>query len=214
MRRKTLSAQSGPPDNAASWTCSFSDRPPSTDPTLCFTAQIQTTWRRRDSPSYPVSRHTAARLIRAVVAGAAAQCDVLRPDAAEQDITATIHAHLPLGGDGIVITGAQVQISVDGATRSAALTNEQLRQDFERRADQLRHEYELDELARRQVRAREAFLRNEILANPCERSRKSPRSPVSRLRFPQGRVVSVSAGRARWRFLLRRLPCSGRCGPF
>lgn len=145
----------------------FRDRPPSADPTLCFTAQIHVTWRRHDSTHVSASRHTAARLIREVVEEAAAECNVLRPDAAEQDVASTVHARLPLGGEGIVVTDARVQISVDDATRNAALTAEQLQQDFERRAGQLRHEYELDELARRQVRAREAFLRDEILANPA-----------------------------------------------
>jgi hypothetical protein len=125
------------------------------------------TWRRHYASTFPVSRHAAAHLLRAVIDEAAATCDVLRPDAAEQDISATVHARLPLTGDGVVVTDARIEISVDDATRNAALTAEQLHQDFQRGALQLRHEYELDELARRQARARAVFLRDEILANPA-----------------------------------------------
>ncbi|MGI5413819.1 hypothetical protein ACQEV9_44325 [Streptomyces chartreusis] len=167
MRRKQPVPRTGSPDGSATWTSAFPDRPKSSDTTLRFTAQIQVTWRRDHSLVSPVSRHAAARLIREVVDEAAAECDVLRPDAAEQDIAAAVHACLPLTGDGVVVTDARIRIIVDDATRNAALTAEQLQQDFQRRAIQLQHEYELDELARRQVRSREAFLRHEILANPA-----------------------------------------------
>lgn len=167
MRRKQPIPRPGLTAGSATWTFTFPDRPKSADPTLRFIAQIQVTWHRDDSPAAPVSRHTAARLIRKVVDTAAAECDVLRPDAAEQDIAAAVHVCLPLTGDGVVVTDARIRISVDDATRNAALTAEQLQQDFQRRAIQLQREYELDELARRQVRAREAFLRREILANPA-----------------------------------------------
>ncbi|SFM55492.1 hypothetical protein SAMN04487980_1002361 [Streptomyces sp. cf124] len=167
MRRKQPVPRPGLTDGSPTWTSTFPDRPRSADPTLRFTAQIQVTWHRDDSLGSPVSRHAAARLIRDVVDAAAAECDVLRPDAAEQDIAATVHACLPLTGEGVVVTDARIRISVDDPTRNAALTAERLQQDFQRRAIQLQHEYELDELARRQVQAREAFLRNEILANPA-----------------------------------------------
>lgn len=167
MRRKHTDPQPGRTNGSATWTSAFPDRPKSADPTLRFTAQIQVTWRRDDSLGSPVSRHAAARLIRDVVDEAATECDVLRPDAAEQDIAAAVHACLPLTGDGVVVTDARIRISVDDATRNAALTAERLQQDFQRRAIHLQHEYELDELARRQVQAREAFLRHEILANPA-----------------------------------------------
>ncbi|MGX1471209.1 UNVERIFIED_CONTAM: hypothetical protein RKD50_000017 [Streptomyces canus] len=166
MRRKQAD-HSDHSHDSASWTTVFHDRPKSADPSLCFSAQIHVTWRRHHAATFPVSQHAAAHLLRAMVDEAAAECDVLRPDAAEQDITATVHARLPLAQDGIVITDARIGISVDNATRNAALTAEQLHQDFQRRALQLRHEYELDELARRQARARAIFLRDEILANPA-----------------------------------------------
>ncbi|MBP8533119.1 hypothetical protein [Streptomyces sp. MK37H] len=149
------------------WTSVFSDRPKSVESTLCFSARIEVTWQRHGSSASPMSSQAAARLIRPLIDDAAATCDVLRPDAAEQDIAAAIQENLPIDGEGVLVTDAQVRISVDAATHEAALQTEKLRRDYRRQEELLRHEYELDELARRQARAREAFLREEILANPA-----------------------------------------------
>ncbi|WP_189822683.1 hypothetical protein [Streptomyces finlayi] len=114
---------------------------------------------------------------------------MLRPDAAEQDLAAALRTQLPLHGDGVEVVGGRVQLTVDEATHTAALQAERLRQehareetrrhqenirDEARRRDEhaaeearLRREYELDSLARRQARAREDFLRREILASPA-----------------------------------------------
>jgi hypothetical protein len=136
------------------------------DPVLPFIAEIRVTWRRADA-TVPASRHTAPRLARREIEEVAERCDVLRPGAAEQDITVAIQEKLPLVADGVVVTNVQVRVSVDDTTRRAASHSERLRQEYQRQEERIRRDHELDELARRQVRAREAFLREEILANPA-----------------------------------------------
>ncbi|MFG2918026.1 hypothetical protein ACGF0D_34685 [Kitasatospora sp. NPDC048298] len=160
------------------WTYVFSDRLISIDPSLRFSSKIQVTWRRLPDALPAVGPHTAARLVRPLIDEAAATCDVLRQAAAEQDITATLDAQLPLGSDGVEVVHVRIRLTVDEETYDSALQAEQLRhahqrevarlrQDHERHAERLQREYELDDLARRQVRAREEFLRREILANPA-----------------------------------------------
>ncbi|MBL1091079.1 MULTISPECIES: hypothetical protein [Streptomyces] len=136
------------------------------DPLLFFTAEIRVTWRRADTKA-PASRHAAPRMARREIEKAAELCDVLRPRAAEQDITVAVQEQLPLAADGVVVTDVQVRVSVDDTTRRAALHSEHLRQEYQRQEERIVRDHELDELARRQVRAREAFLREEILANPA-----------------------------------------------
>ncbi|MFG2848350.1 hypothetical protein ACGF12_35095 [Kitasatospora sp. NPDC048296] len=120
---------------------------------------------------------------------AAASCDILRCDAAEQDINAALRTLLPLTGYGVEVLDGHVRLTIDGSTQKAALLAERMRQGYaleearrrqeqkreeDRRReehaqeeDQLRREYELDTLARRQARARADFLRAEILADPA-----------------------------------------------
>ncbi|ADI05823.1 hypothetical protein SBI_02702 [Streptomyces bingchenggensis BCW-1] len=133
---------------------------------LSFTSEIRVAWRRA-SATAPANRHTAPRLARREIEKAAERCDVLRPKAAEQDITVAIQGQLPLVADGVVVTDVQVHITVEDAIREAALRTERLRQECQRQEERIRRDHELDALARRQVRAREAFLREEILANPA-----------------------------------------------
>ncbi|SCK25933.1 MULTISPECIES: hypothetical protein [unclassified Streptomyces] len=167
MRRRTAKAPATPlTDDNASWTSIFTDRLKSTDPFLFFTAEIQVAWRRVDATA-SADRHTAPRLARRAIEKVAEGCDTLRPEAAEQDITIALQAQLPLVADGVVVTNVHVRISVDDTTRSAALHSERVQQEYWRQEERIRHDHELDELARRQVRAREAFLREEILANPA-----------------------------------------------
>ncbi|WP_053637396.1 hypothetical protein [Streptomyces sp. XY152] len=97
----------------------------------------------------------------------AERCDVLRPVAAEQDISVAVQDQLPLVADGVMVTDVQVRVTVEDAIREAALSVERLRQQYQRQKERIRRDHELDELARRQVRARETFLREEILANPA-----------------------------------------------
>lgn len=166
MRRRSAKTPVPVAKNNASWTSVFTDRLKSVDPLLFFTTEIRVTWRRGDATA-PANRHTASCLARREVEKAAERCDVLRPKAAEQDITVAIQEQLPLIADGVIVTDAQVRISVDDTTRRAALHSERLRQEYLRQEERIRRDHELDELARRQVRAREVFLREKILANPA-----------------------------------------------
>ncbi|MFF5726533.1 hypothetical protein [[Kitasatospora] papulosa] len=119
----------------------------------------------------------------------ASSCDVLRRDAAEQDINAALRDLLPLTGHGVEVLNSHVRLTTDESTQKAALLAERMcqgyaleearrRQDQEREEaqrceeharaeDQLRRECELDALARRQARARADFLRSEILSDPA-----------------------------------------------
>lgn len=177
-----------PPAPPPTWTYTFTDRPASSDPTLRFTAQVHTTW-RADQSGTAGSWHDAARLVRDVVDKAAESREVLRCDAAEQDINAALRARLPLIGYGVEVLDSQVRLTIDDSTQKAALLAERMRQGYaleetRRRQEQereeaqqreehareeghLRLEYELDALARRQARARADFLRTEILADPA-----------------------------------------------
>ncbi|MCX4823194.1 hypothetical protein OG883_25560 [Streptomyces sp. NBC_01142] len=166
-RRLNKAATSNAAEDSARWVSVFADRPKSTDPLLPFTSEVRVTWRHPVDASSSASPHVAPRLVRAEIDKAAARCDVLRPDAAEQDITAAVQEQLPLCGDGVVVTNVQIRITVEDATREAGLRAERLRQEYRRHEERIRHDHELDELARRQVRAREVFLREEVLANPA-----------------------------------------------
>ncbi|MFI8850296.1 hypothetical protein ACIGW3_08915 [Streptomyces sp. NPDC053499] len=137
------------------------------DPTLSFTSEIRATWRRHTDCTTLPSSHTAPLLARQEAEKAAKHCDVLRPTAAEQDIATAVRQPLPLAQDGVVVSDIQVRITVDDATREAALLAERLRQEYRRKKECLRRDYELDDLARRQAQARERFLRDEILADPA-----------------------------------------------
>ncbi|MFF4751529.1 hypothetical protein ACWD5R_05200 [Streptomyces sp. NPDC002514] len=166
MKRRPVPEGASEP-SAATWIATFSDRPRSADPTLCFCADVRATWRRRDDTDIPTDPYAAGRLIRAVIDEAAADCDVLRPDAAEQDIGTALAKALPIGGAGVIVVDATVSIDVDESTRRAALAAEHLQQNHRRQEELLRRELELDELARRQAKAREEFLQDHILANPA-----------------------------------------------
>jgi hypothetical protein len=149
----------------ASWTSVFTDRVQSVDPLLYFTTEIRVAWNRTDATA-PAHRHTGPRLARKEIEKAAGRCTVLRPAAAEQDITTAVQGQLPLAADGVVVTEVQVRITVEDDIREAALHAERLHQEHRRQAERIRRDHELDDLARRQARAREAFLREEILATP------------------------------------------------
>jgi F0F1-type ATP synthase epsilon subunit len=166
MRRRTANAPVPTAEDNANWTSVFTDRLKSVDPLLFFTTEIRVTWRRANTNA-PASRHAAPCLARREIEKAAELCDVLRPGAAEQDITVTVQERLPLVADGVVVTDVQVRVSVDDTTRTAALHSERLRQEYQRQEERILRDHELDELARWQARAREAFLREEILANPA-----------------------------------------------
>ncbi len=166
MRRRTAKVPAPVAAGNASWTSVFTDRLKSIDPVLPFTAEIRVTWRRTGTTA-PASRHTASRLARVEIEKTAQQCDVLRPMAAEQDILVAVQGQLPLVAAGVMVTDVQARVTVEDAVREAALSAERLRQEYQRQQERIRRDHELDELARRQVRARETFLREEILANPA-----------------------------------------------
>ncbi|QLE71781.1 hypothetical protein FGW37_09325 [Streptomyces rectiverticillatus] len=184
--RRSTPAEEPPAPPA--WTYTFTDRPASSDPTLRFTAQVHVTWRAGRSGGIG-AQHDAARLVRGIVDKAAGSCDVLRSDAAEQDINAALRAQLPLSGYGVEVLDSHIRLTIDDSTQKAALLAERMRQGYAleetrrrreqerddarrreertREEDRLHREYELDALARRQARARADFLRTEILANPA-----------------------------------------------
>ncbi|MEU4999679.1 hypothetical protein [Streptomyces sp. NPDC021622] len=166
MKRRPA-PESTPQSDGATWVSTFSDRPRSADPTLHFCAHVRATWRRRDDTNIPAAPYAVGQLVRTVIDEAAAACDVLRPDAAEQDIGTALAKALPLGGASVIVVHATVKIDVDESTRNAALAAEQLHQNHHRQKELLHRELELDELARRQTRAREEFLQDRILANPA-----------------------------------------------
>ncbi|WP_244317520.1 hypothetical protein [Streptomyces bauhiniae] len=82
------------------------------------------------------------------------EASVTRLHAAEQDVAAVLHDRLPLRGD-VVVKAVTVSLRVDDDVVAAA-----------RRKEQTRYDYELDELERRQARARMEFLRDELLVDP------------------------------------------------
>ncbi|MGA4539023.1 hypothetical protein ACPA54_03430 [Uniformispora flossi] len=122
---------------------------------------------RSQSTATADGAYAAARLVRSVIDQVAARCDVLRPQVAEQDIAIALRRQLPIRDDDVEVIGVRVHVTVDEVTRKAALRAQDLRHDFVRKAELVRQEAELDELARRQARAREEFLRTEILATPA-----------------------------------------------
>jgi hypothetical protein len=137
------------------------------DSTLSFTAEVRVTWQRHIDAGSQASLHTAPLLARQAIEKAAKCCDVLRPAAAEQEITTALQQQLPLAESGVLVTHVHLRISVDDATHEAALLAERLQQEYQRKKERLRRDHELDDLARRQAQAREAFLQEEILANPA-----------------------------------------------
>jgi hypothetical protein len=82
--------------------------------------------------------------------------NVLRVRAAEQDVASALRDQLPVRRNGVELVRVDVTLSVDEETTEAA-----------KRLERIRHEYELDELARRQAKARADFLRDVMLADPA-----------------------------------------------
>ncbi|WP_326755240.1 hypothetical protein OH738_09945 [Streptomyces hirsutus] len=93
----------------------------------------------------------ARQIIQKELAGAC----VLRLHAAEQDLAAALHDELPLRNDDVTVLAVTVSLRVEEHVVDAA-----------RQRQRARHELELDEMDRRQARARMEFLRNELLADP------------------------------------------------
>lgn len=135
----------------------YSDRFPSRDAGLAFTATIRADWRRlvagRGKLSSP---RVVARALRPLVEDVCGQASVLRVHAAEEDVEAALWSVVPVATDGVEVLDARVRLSVDQDTIDAAM-----------RLERMHHELELDDLARRQAKGRADFLREEILKNPA-----------------------------------------------
>ncbi|GLF96980.1 hypothetical protein [Streptomyces yaizuensis] len=135
----------------------FHDVVAGAEPGMGFTAHFRVEWRRPSTVTATrASAVEACGLVRALVEGVAAGCSVLRPAATEQDINGVLARKMPLRTDTAEVTWAQVSLTVDEQTRHAA-----------HRLAQIRHEIELDALARKQTLARINFLYDEVLRDPA-----------------------------------------------
>lgn len=92
-----------------------------------------------------------ASAVRSIVESVLAHCEVLRPEAAEQDVNLALQWQLPIKGSGFVVTRAAVNVLVDHDTVEAA---EQL--------DAGRLAKKAEDIERRRLRARMAFLEEEV----------------------------------------------------
>jgi hypothetical protein len=133
----------------------FQDILDSADDNLKFKARIQVVWRHTSGqPPLFASHDVAAHAIRPQL-DEARKYSVLRADAARQAIRAALIQILPIRAHGVEVVHAAIVLQVDEETLAAA-----------RRLEEARRELDLDELARRQVKARLEFLKTECLADP------------------------------------------------
>jgi hypothetical protein len=154
MRRRTR--RDTLPLPAQTWTSVFHDRPDSCDTGLPFEAVVRVEWRHSPhGPANQDARCAASRAARLMVEKVLASESVLRTAAAEQELAAALGQQLPVHRDGVELLDVSVTLRVDDDVAACA-----------RRAERARHEFELDEMDRRQARARVKFLREELLANP------------------------------------------------
>ncbi|MEU1183748.1 hypothetical protein ABZ464_40200 [Streptomyces sp. NPDC005820] len=154
MRRRTRRDTLRSP--AQTWTSVFHDRPDSRDAGLPFEAVVRVEWRHSPhGPANQDARCAASRAARLMVEKVLASETVLRTAAAEQELTAALGQQLPIHRDGVELLKVSVTLRVDDDIAAGA-----------HRAERARHEFELDEMDRRQARARMEFLREELLANP------------------------------------------------
>ncbi|MCT9138291.1 hypothetical protein N4G67_04255 [Streptomyces violarus] len=166
-RRNTPAALAPPP----TWSFTFTDRPASSDPTLRFIAQLQLTW-RAEQIGTTGNPHDAALLVREIVDKAAKSCDVLRRDAAEQDINAALRAQLPLTGHGVEVLDSHVRLTVDDPTQKAALLAERMRQGYALEEARRRQDQEREETRLRLQRKREEAQRREESVREEDRLRR------------------------------------------
>jgi len=156
MKRRSMRRKHTSEPTSQTWTSVFHDRPGSRDAGLSFDAVIRVEWRHSPhGPTNPDARHAASRAARLLVEKQLASESVLRVAAAEQELAAALRDQLPLLRDGFELLNASVTLRVDDDAAEGA-----------RLMERARHEFELDEMDRRQARARVEFLRNELLANP------------------------------------------------
>ncbi|MFE3030882.1 hypothetical protein ACFXKY_04475 [Streptomyces canus] len=155
MRRRTR--RNRPSESTSqTWTSVFHDRPGSRDAGLSFDAVIRVEWHHSpQGPTNPDARHAASRAARHLVEKQLSSESVLRVAAAEQELAAALRDQLPFTRDGVELLNISATLRVDDDAAEGA-----------RLMERARHEFELDEMDRRQARARVEFLRNELLANP------------------------------------------------
>lgn len=155
MRRRTRRNHPSEP-SSQTWTSVFHDRPGSREAGLSFDAVIRVEWRHSpQGPINPDARHAASRAARLLVEKQLGSESVLRVAAAEQELAAALCDQLPFTCDGVELLNISATLRVDDDAAESA-----------RLRERARHEFELDEMDRRQARARVEFLRNELLADP------------------------------------------------
>lgn len=150
-------ARRGSGDPGPGWVQEFHDVLAGAEPGMEFTALFRVEWCRPSTA--PATRAGAAEAcleIRKLAEELATQRSVLRLHTTEQDINHALARKMPLHTDTADVTWAQVSLTVDEQTQQAA-----------HRLAQLRHEIELDALARKQTRARIQFLYDEVLRDPA-----------------------------------------------
>ncbi|WP_405748769.1 hypothetical protein OG232_02475 [Streptomyces sp. NBC_01411] len=94
-------------------------------------------------------------MARGVIEKALVAASVLRMHAAEQDLVAALRDELPLRSDSVTVLAVSVSLRAEEHVLAAA-----------RRRERAQHELDLDDIDRRQARARMEFLRDELLADP------------------------------------------------
>jgi hypothetical protein len=134
----------------------YTDYLSSRDPGIAFQATVHLTGTRGQTDPGD-SELTAARLVRSYLEKEARRYSVLRRHAAQQDIHAVLQEALPLNAPDLQVLSATVVLMASERAVHAA-----------REIEQAEYECELDEIARRQTRARMAFLREECLTNPAD----------------------------------------------
>lgn len=133
---------------------SYTDRLPSEDPDIDFDVRVHLTIRTvLSQPSQAVS--DAAVILRPILEKATGSMSVLRRDAAQQNININVRRCLPVRNGDYDVIAITAVLGVDpSAIQSARKIQHQKREAY------------LDELARRQTRARMSFLREECLRDP------------------------------------------------
>ncbi|MFJ4980812.1 hypothetical protein ACIP6X_36825 [Streptomyces coeruleorubidus] len=135
---------------------------------------IRVVWRPEpDGPAVNAAPQIAGRIVRQIVEKSLSEASVLRLQAAEQEVATALRDGLPLRREGVEVVSATVSVQVDEEVVTAA-----------RRREYARHELELDELERRQARARMQFLREELLADPSSARLYTLLQPLPRLGGP------------------------------
>lgn len=136
------------------WLDSFSDRVSGQDG-FSFDGEYHVAVRGADAGS-PCRQRTACAIVRAIAEPTLARCDVLRPWAAEQDVSVHLSRSLPRRGAGVVVTAARILVKVDSETTAAAT-----------RLANARQQAKADAAERDRLRAAMSFLEKEVVRDPA-----------------------------------------------